>query len=91
MSKTIENLKTQAKEKGIEVLKDTGWSDAVYGGRCIKDYFREVTFSKEPSSEELNTVKSIMQSKDCPGWTPIAIRKKDGTSYTFTTTWDSSD
>ena len=76
----------------LSVKKDTGWSDPIRGGRCIKDYSRKVTFSRDLDREELKKVCEIMQEKHCPGWTGVSGYKVQDTEvYSFSTTWDSSD
>ena len=78
----------------LEIEKDTGWSDPVRGGRCIKDYSRQVTFSRELEREELQKINAIMhEDKNCPGWTGVSGYRKNDEEllYMFSTTWDSSD
>lgn len=74
------------------VLSDTKWGDPKSGGRCIKDYYREIKFSRELTPEELQEVcHDLHQSDDCPGWTGVRASKGDGGLYRFSTTMDSSD
>lgn len=76
----------------FSITSDTEWTSS-RGGRCITDYSREITFSRELSSEELNLVKKTLAETDCPGWTGVSgyLADKEKMLYRFSTTWDSSD
>ena len=93
MSKAVEYLNEKLKEVAtdLKIVKDLGWGEGVRGGRCITDFYREVTFSRELTSEELHKVKEIMREEHCPGWTGVSGYKKEDNLYKFSTTWDSSD
>lgn len=90
----MEFLITRLKEIGIKikVLSDSGWGKGVTGGRCISNFTRTITFSKELNEEEIITISKILEDDDkCPGWTGVSSFEKGNNSYGFSTTWDSSD
>jgi transcriptional regulator NrdR family protein len=91
MNDAINYLLEKAMELNIKIVKDTGWSDPVSGGRCIKDFYREVAFGREVSSDELNQIKKIMAEKHCPGWTGVSSKNIVDNVFKFSTTYDSSD
>lgn len=93
MKKEIDYLTEKLHEVApdLKITKDLGWGEGQKGGRCITDFYREVTFSRELTHEELNQVKELMRQEHCPGWTGVSGRNKEDLTYIFSTTWDSSD
>lgn len=78
----------------VKVISDTGWSDAIKAGRCIKDFNREVKFYRKLEPNEVEEIQQIMhEDEKCPGWTGVRGYLVDEESflYRFSTTWDSSD
>ena len=76
----------------LPLVKDSGWGKA--GGlphRGITDFARNMKFSRDLETEEMNTLREWLQRKECPGWTGVMVRTYGGGKYGFTTTWDSSD
>lgn len=59
--------------------------------RGIRDYGRTLTFSRELTDDEVETIRKLLRLDNCPGWTGVMIRKNTGHAYYATTTWDSSD
>ena len=75
----------------LSVMADSGWSDAKRVGRCISDFFREITFSRPLDVEEKVKIRQILAEANCPGWTGVNICNINQNTYRFVTTWDSSD
>lgn len=71
------------------IVKDSGWK-GTQAGRCIVDYHRAITFSRDLTKDEVSEVVTWLGSVDCPGWTGI-ITRGSGTEWGFSTTHDSSD
>lgn len=71
------------------IVKDSGWKGAQVG-RCIADYRRSITFSRDLTASELTEIAGWLHTVDCPGWTGI-IPQGSGAEWSFTTTHDSSD
>lgn len=87
MSEVMEKLKVSDSEWKFE----EGISNPQRG---IRWYTRTIEFSRSLDSEEIKEVKEVLQKDPkCPGWTPIAGYRLDGTmgKYKFSTCWDSSD
>jgi len=75
-----------------ETTFDSRW-ERVGGNseRGIHDYKRVVKFASLPSEEHLKYFTKFLQLDKCPGYTEIRVNKDTSYSYTFTTTFDSSD
>lgn len=85
-------MKLKEMGSGNQVLSDSGWGKGTKGGRCIINFTRTITFSKELNQEEIVKIRKILADDDkCPGWTGVSIFEKGNNSYGFSTTWDSSD
>jgi hypothetical protein len=75
------------------VTEDSGWSMNKHSSRPnrgIRDYDRTIKFNRTLTTEELTSVVSFLKKVDCPGWTGVTNRAH-GSSYLFSTTYDSSD
>jgi len=80
----------------VKVVEDSGWSfdeGSSRPSRGIRDYNRKTRFERKPTDEEMTLFKELLSLDKCPGWTGIYAKAEDvaGTTYTFRTTWDSSD
>lgn len=78
----------------VRVVKDGGWvhdSRTSISRRGINDYNREVTFSREPTAEELEVFKEMLTLDNCPGYLGISGRAFSPNHLLFRTTCDSSD
>lgn len=89
------NCKSEISEPWMQSLaEDSGWSLSkssrpMYG---IRDYERTMKFARTLTDNELDSLTKFLGKVDCPGYTGI-LSKWNGTtrSYTFQTTYDSSD
>lgn len=78
------------------VKADSDWKHNDYTSipeRGIDDFFRDISFSRVLSKEELDKVKKTLAAEEkCPGWTGVNgwLSSEKDITYRFTTTWDSS-
>lgn len=92
--KDAEDRKIAAYAKGPATLiplivQDSGWK-GTQAGRCIRDFHRSITFSRDLTKDELPEIVQWLRSVDCPGWTGIRTQGA-GAEWGFSTTHDSSD
>lgn len=67
---------------------DSGWLPT-RAGACITDYVRTITFDKDLGND-IHDIVSYLQLIECPGWTPVHVKRVGNTEYQFSTTMDSS-
>ena len=75
-----------------QIVSDSKW-ERVGGNRerGIHDYQRVVVFQSPLSEEHVKHYTKFLQLDKCPGYTKIQVNSGPSHSYTFTTTFDSSD
>jgi len=90
----MEDLK--AHFESLPKKRDTDWVQQPTSRpmRGIIDNAREIEFEHELTQEQLRLVKLHLADDALArgaGWTGVSSYKVAGTTYRFTTTWDSSD
>lgn len=77
----------------LPIKEDSGWELNKVTSRPmrgIRYYDRVIKFGRELDAQELKTLRSYLESVNCPGWTGVSLSKKD-LEYRCHTCWDSSD
>lgn len=98
----IREAKEQALVNSINeesrVVYDTGWTvdeATSIPRRGITDYNRTILFSEPLTDSQMTNIVNLLETVNCPGWTGVRVLNPmncpEGCSYTFRTTWDSSD
>lgn len=88
--------------ESADILFDSGWvvdEKTSISGRGITDYNRTIVVSDFLSEPQIWAIENALKEINCPGWTGIRLTNVDNklqettrkVSYTFRTTWDSSD
>jgi hypothetical protein len=92
---TCSKCQTKVKEGWMElIVEDSGWSlDELSSipSRGIRDYNRTIKFSAPLSPSHLAMVSRFLKKTDSPGYTGIITKHLGGDTYTFSTSYDSSD
>ncbi len=92
---TDEQITELTKEGLPAIVSDDNWGmdeGTSIPRRGIRDYNRTIEFERELTPDELASAKEWVGLVKCPGWTGVTVRHREGTtSYTFRTTYDSSD
>jgi hypothetical protein len=79
---------------GLPVTSDSGWSldeGSSIPRRGIRDFNRTIVFERPLTVKEELVVQKYLLRDNCPGWTGVSGGKRGENTYTYRTTYDSSD